>query len=69
MNELEKLGVKELSDILNTLQERITTTPYEQEATILRGSYGVHLHFLRRRDEQAATPYVNWMRDLHAGKY
>lgn len=61
--EISKMSIDALCDVLSALQERITKTPYEEEATLLSGSYGVHLHYLRQKDSKRAENYVEWMKN------
>jgi hypothetical protein len=65
MDKVQEPTPQELCDILDTLQDRLEETPYPDEATVLKGSYGVYLHSLKHHDPSTAEIYVGWMRDYN----
>lgn len=66
MTKQKSMTADELCDVLDELQESLERTPYPEEATVLKGSYGVYLHELRHKDPDAAVIYISWMREYNA---
>lgn len=60
-----ELLVQEITDILDELQERLEESVHDCEVDALKGSYGVYLHDLRRKDQWTAHGYIEWMREYN----
>jgi hypothetical protein len=53
---------KEITDLLDVLKERITLTPYLQEAELFRGQYEEQLIYLAVTEKATAEQYRAWLK-------